>query len=116
MFLTRSAICDNAASWAQCSSVWSLASALLLLCACEKNLTDNECDLLLDHYTANLMRNESPDVTPAVISEKQQAARELAHRDPAFEFDRCGAAVSRRQFDCAMTANDVDSIERCLTL
>lgn len=83
---------------------------------CDKALTVVECDRLLDHYTANLLRNESPNVTPSVVAEKQQAARELAHRDPAFEFDRCSAAVSRSQFDCAMTANDVDSIERCLTL
>jgi hypothetical protein len=83
---------------------------------CGKSLTASECDKLLDHYTANLLRNERPMVPPALVAEKQEAARELAHRDPAFEFDLCSASVTRSQYDCAMTANDVDTIERCLTL
>lgn len=103
----------SAPSWS--TGRW-VAAVVSVCVGCSENLSATECDSLLDHYTANLLRNESPTVTPSMIAEKQQAARELAHRDPAFEFERCSEAVSRRQFDCAMTANDVDSIERCLTL
>jgi hypothetical protein len=98
---------------------WSWTTIPLSLCVCfgcDKSLSLNECDSLLDHYTASLLRNESPTVTARVIAEKQQAARDLAHRDPAFEFERCSASVSRQQYTCAMTASDVDSLERCLTL
>lgn len=98
-------------------STWPWVAVVVSVCVgCSEDLSASECDRLLDHYTAHLLRNESPNVTPSVIAEKQRAARELAHRDPAYEFEQCSDAVSRRQFDCAMTANDVDSIERCLTL
>ncbi len=94
----------------------TIGAALLALTSCGKRLSDAECDSLLDHYTSKLVVNENPDASPFVIAEKQRLARELAHRDPKFEFDNCDDDVSRRQFDCAMAAMDVDSIERCLTL
>lgn len=93
-----------------------ISTTLLVLSGCSKRLSDVECNTLLDHYTSKLVVNENPNASPVVIAEKQRLARELAHRDPKFEFDYCDDKVSRRQFDCAMAAMDVDSIERCLTL
>jgi len=93
-----------------------LCTTLLALTGCGKRLSEAECDSLLDHYTSKLVVNENPDATPYFIAEKQRLARELAHQDPKFEFDHCDDKVSRRQFDCAMAAMDVDSIERCLLL
>lgn len=84
--------------------------------ACGKRLSRSECESLLDHYTARLVLSETPEASPFLIAEKQQQARELAQREPRFEFNECDDRVSRRQFDCAMAAGDVDSIERCLTL
>jgi hypothetical protein len=83
---------------------------------CGKRLSPSECESLLDHYTARLVLSETPEASPFLIAEKQKQARELAQREPRFEFDQCNERVSRRQFECAMTAGDVDSIERCLTL
>jgi hypothetical protein len=93
-----------------------IGATFLALTSCGKRLSDVECDTLLDHYTSKLVTNENPDASPFAIAEKQRLARELAHRDAKFEFDRCDNQVSRRQFDCAMAAMDVDAIERCLTL
>jgi hypothetical protein len=93
-----------------------LSASFLALISCGKRLSDVECDTLLDHYTSKLVTNENPNASPFLIAEKQRLARELAHREPKFEFDYCDERVSRRQFDCAMAALDVDSIERCLTL
>lgn len=93
-----------------------LMCALLVLTGCGKRLSEAECETLLDHYTAKLVGSEYPNPSPFLIAEKQRLARELAHQDPKFEFDRCDNDVSRRQFECAMAAMDVDSIERCLTL
>lgn len=84
--------------------------------SCAEPLQRSECDQLLDHYTEKLIRSESPLVAPHVIAEKQRQAKELAHRDPVFEYERCDEDVSRSQYECAMAASDVDSIERCLTL
>lgn len=93
-----------------------LCTTLLAFTGCGKRLSATECDSLLDHYTSKLVVNENPDATPYFIAEKQRLARELAHQDPKFEFADCDDKVSRRQFDCAMAAMDVDSIERCLLL
>lgn len=94
----------------------SLVCAFLALTSCGKRLSEVECETLLDHYTAKLVGSEYPNPSPFLIAEKQRLARELAHQDPKFEFDRCDNDVSRRQFECAMAAMDIDSIERCLTL
>ena len=93
----------------------ALTAAVLCL-SCGKPLQSSECDQLLDHYTEKLVRSENPQVAPHVIVEKQRLAKDLARRDPVFEYDRCDEDVSRRQYVCAMAASDVDSIEQCLTL
>lgn len=96
---------------------WITLPALALLgVACRSPLTEGECDQLLDRYTEKLMLDENPKATPATIVEKQAAARLLARQDPVFEFSACARKVGRSQFECAMQAGDVDSIERCLTL
>lgn len=85
------------------------------LASCHEPLQRTECDQLLDHYTEKLVRSENPRVAPHVVVEKQRLAKDLARREPMFEYDRCNEDVSRSQYDCAMAASDVDSIERCLT-
>jgi hypothetical protein len=90
--------------------------ALLVGAGCSTPLSETECALLLDRYTEKLLRDEKPEVTEQAIAEKQAAARQLAVRDPAFEFAECPNAVSRTQFDCAMQAHNVDGFEQCLTL
>jgi hypothetical protein len=42
----------------------------------------------------------------------QQEARKKAERDPAFA--ECSARVSRRTFDCAMSAANADVFEQCM--
>lgn len=89
---------------------WSLP----WLFGCEPPLGEPECDQLLDHYTERLLREEQPDISNVELSRKQQAARSLAKDAPRFEYKRCTELVSRGQFECAMTAPNVDGIERCL--
>jgi len=83
---------------------------------CSKPLSENDCDRLLDHYTEHLLRSERPGVTAQTIAEKQTAARALVRADAKFEFANCAQAVSRAQFDCAISAPSVDAIEKCLVL
>lgn len=84
--------------------------------SCRESLTHEECVRLLDRYTEALLKQEQPELSAEAVELKKEAARQLARREPVFEFDRCAAAVSRRQFECAMEAHGVDPIERCLTL
>ncbi len=89
---------------------------VVFITACAAPLTDDECVQLLDHYTAKLVLDEHPDASRIFIAEKQAAAREVARRDPRYEFDACASRVRRSQFECAMRAPNVDAIEQCLTL
>ena len=89
-------------------------SALAGALSCGKRLDSAECAALLDRYTERLVREESPGASPERVAEATRAARDLARRSPVFEFDRCAARISRREFECAMQAPTVDEIERCL--
>ncbi len=112
------------AVWALVGRQWSrvhpcgplLALSITQLCACATPLSDAECSALLDRYTERLLRSENPDVSQLEVAEKQAQARRLAQDNPRFEFEKCAAQVSRSQFECAMHANDVDTIEQCLVM
>lgn len=92
--------------------VWGIA--LSCSASCAKPLGEQECDKLLEHYTERLLREEQPDVSNVEVGLKQAEAKRLAHEAPRFEFERCPELVSRQQFECAMTAGNVDGVERCL--
>jgi hypothetical protein len=83
---------------------------------CKPGLSDDECGRLLDHYVTLLMREEQPEAGPMEIVRKQLEARRAARQDARYEFGSCSGKVSRRQFDCAMAAPNVDAVERCLLL
>jgi hypothetical protein len=96
-----------------------LAAAFAVLASttgCGRRLAEAECVQMLDRYTELLVRDEHPEVTPERLAEFRAAARHRARHDAVFEFDRCPAEVSRRQYDCAMAASDVNALERCLIL
>lgn len=84
----------------------------LALVGCSEPLTEAECVRMLDHYTELLIRSDRTNVKAAEREKLKAEARAKASRDP--EFQRCTKAVSRRQFDCAINAPDVDTMERCL--
>ena len=81
---------------------------------CSRSLDEQECEQLLDRYTAQLLREEHPEASAQLVADKQRAARELARSKGVYEFHECPNRVSRRQFQCAMTADNLDGMERCL--
>lgn len=83
---------------------------------CGPKLTSSDCEQLLDRYVEKLIREEHPRTSTEVIGVRQDQARALAHADPKFEFSRCSALVDLAQFRCAMHAETVDAMERCLVL
>jgi hypothetical protein len=87
-----------------------------LVVDCKARLTNAECDRLLDHYVALLMSEEQPSAGAQEVTRKQQEARRAARQDARYDFGSCSEKVSRRQFECAMAAPNVDAVERCLLL
>ena len=84
----------------------------LVLVSCGRSLSPAECDALLDRYVEKLVGSDRPDTPASEVVELKRRAREKAARDPAFA--ECKKAVSRKKFDCAMTAETVDRMEICL--
>lgn len=79
---------------------------------CGSTVTEEECRQLLDHYTDKQIDQARPSTNKRGRIELRMEAQKKASVDP--EFQRCSAAVSRRQFECAMAAASADQIERCL--
>jgi hypothetical protein len=89
-----------------------LISGLLFLSACGKPPTHDECDALLDHYVELLVGSDRPGTSAADLHKLKLLARDKAKIDP--EFAACSERVSRRAFDCAMSAPNADVLEQCL--
>ena len=89
-----------------------LAGSALLLGACGKPPSHDECDALLDHYVELLVNSDRPGTNAAELHKLQTQARDKAKDDP--EFRECSARVSRHAFDCAMSAPNADLLEQCL--
>jgi hypothetical protein len=89
-------------------------SCLLFLApaGCSKALGPGECEALLDRYTELLVRSDRGATTAAELVKLQAAARTRAAHEPSFA--QCSSRVSRRAFECAMAAENVDRLEQCL--
>lgn len=95
-------------TWLSCVALHALS--------CSAPLSTDECATLLDRYTQQLLADERTQVSAATLHAAQLAARQRAQTNPDFEFERCPDLVSRKQFDCAMQAVDLNALERCLIL
>lgn len=91
-----------------------VAALGLLVTSCGKTLSNEDCTTLLDRYTELLAKSQNAQIPAQRITDLQERARELAQRDPHYEFADCVNRVSRRNFECAMQAPSVDEMERCL--
>jgi hypothetical protein len=89
-----------------------LVCGLLSVGACGKPPTHDECDALLDHYVELLVNSDRPGTSAADLHKLKLQAREKAKLDP--EFAACSDRVSRRAFECAMSAPNADVLEQCL--
>jgi hypothetical protein len=86
--------------------------AALFLSGCGKPLSQTECTALLDRYTELLVRSDREGTSAGDLLKLQEAARDRARKDP--DFQDCSGKVSRRAFDCAMAAENVDRLEQCM--
>ena len=89
-----------------------LVGFLVLLAACGKPPSHVECDALLDHYVELLVHSDRPGTSASELHKLQNQARQKAAGDP--EFGECTRRVSRRAYECAMSAPDADKLEQCL--
>ena len=87
-------------------------SGSLLVTACGKPPSAEECGALLDHYVELLVNSDRPGTNAGELHKLQVQAREKAASDP--EFSECSARVSRRAYECAMSAPNADKLEQCL--
>jgi hypothetical protein len=94
------------------AALGALACGAVLLTACGKAPSHDECEALLDHYVELLVNSDRPGTTSGEMHKLQTQARQKAVSDP--EFGQCSKRVSRRAYDCAMSAPNADKLEQCL--
>ena len=90
----------------------AVAAAIAISSCHGQPLSDRECRTLLDRYTELLVRSDREGTTAADLLKIQTAAQTRAAHDA--EFKSCPTRVSRKAFDCAMAAQNVDKMEQCL--
>ena len=90
----------------------SLVFVALSSAGCGKPPTHDECDALLEHYVELLVKSDRPGTSAAELHKLQLQARKTALGDP--EFGSCSERLSRRAFECAMSAPNADVLEQCL--
>jgi hypothetical protein len=90
----------------------SACLSLLGVMSCGKKLEHAECEALLDRYTELLVRSDRQATTAAELVKLQALARTRAAHEPSFA--QCTSRVSRRAFECAMAAENVDRLEQCM--
>ena len=102
------------AGWGRATARALRAVLLLTLFAgCQRQLTADECNQLIDRYVELLLRARRPDASAQDLAELQAAARARAAQ--ASSLLRCNRHISRRAFRCAMQeASTADELERCL--
>ena len=89
-----------------------LAFITLSVAACAKPPSHDECDALLDHYVELLVNSDRAGTSAGELHKLQVQARQKATLDP--EFQACSQRVSRRAYECAMSAANADKLEQCL--
>jgi len=108
------AVSDHLARRLPAQVALALTVAAAVSASCARPLDPADCDRLLAHYTALLVREHEPTTPPERVAERVQAALALGRDDARFQTARCTESLTRRAFDCAVAAPTVDEVERCL--
>ncbi len=90
---------------------FSLGALLCLLCGCQ-SVSEAECERMLLRYVDLLAASDRPESSPEERERMRERARSLGRGDPNVR--GCAKQVSRREFECAMTAPNTDLFEQCL--
>ena len=79
---------------------------------CTHHATPTNCDEVLNHYVEMLVREHNPDLTTEKLREQTAVSLARARQLPSFR--QCPSQLDVEAIHCAMTAGDVNELERCL--
>jgi hypothetical protein len=85
---------------------------VLLALSCKPKVSKEQCDALLDHYAALVVKDKMPDASAETIKAEQEREKSEARGDDAFK--NCRSEVSAAEYECAMKASTADAVEKCL--
>lgn len=80
--------------------------------SCSAPLNQAECDRLLSHYVELLVRSDRPDVSGEELARMKREALRKGAGDA--QFRSCTSEVSRKQYECALAAENADKLEQCM--
>lgn len=84
---------------------------LLLLAACHKKATPQECDALIEKYADLVVKEQFPDAGPEVYARERQREMTEAKTDV---LKNCPSEVQRDELACAMKGTKTDDVIKCL--
>ena len=102
-------------TFAPAACVWPLLSALALPLpagGCRPKATAAQCNELLDRYTLLVVSERLPDASPEQVALEREREKSEARADDTF--NNCSSQVSKKEFDCAMSAPNAAALEKCL--
>ena len=79
---------------------------------CARGPSDEQCQVLVERYTEQLIRTLEPNLAEGEIRQRVEEARAQVAEQPWL--GRCRTRVSRREYECAMKAPNPDEMEKCL--
>jgi hypothetical protein len=86
--------------------------ALIAVSACKPRATAAQCDELVGHYAALVVKERIVDASAAVIEAEQRRERDEATHDDAFR--NCTTELEPSEYACAMAATTADALEKCV--
>ncbi len=89
-----------------------LASAVPLLGACKKKVSQQQCDELLDRFATLVVKERIKDASPEMIKAEQERERQEARGDDSFR--NCTSEVAPEDYACAMKTESSEAFLKCL--
>jgi hypothetical protein len=93
-------------------TVAGVAAALGVAVGCQKKISQQQCDALLDRYAQLVVVERHPDASDQMIRAEQDRERGEARGDDNFK--NCTSELRPTEFDCAMAASTSDALIKCL--
>lgn len=91
-----------------------LAAIALLLAACGKSASEEQCKALLDHLVDLEFKkagtNAQADAQKADLAKQKAAVAEARWGD---FLDACQQKTAKERVECALAASDIDAVSKC---
>jgi hypothetical protein len=95
-----------------------LVALALSLAACHEKIKPEECDTMLDRYIDMIVAADpaTKNLPPAQASAVREMKKAVKKAEASYMRvqSQCASEVTRKEYDCAMSAKNADEWEACI--